>query len=71
MPDNNYVWIVMEDHNQFPIGVFQKRYDLVSFMGDPGLSVPKDKITILRYRPYDHENFTVIDNNTLRAVKNG
>jgi hypothetical protein len=71
MPDNNYVWIVMEDEVSFPIAVFQKRYHLVSWMDDPSNKANKHFYTILRFRPYDHEEYKIIDNDTLRAAKNG
>lgn len=68
MPDNNYVWVVMQEDCSLPIAVFQKRYDLVSFMTNnlelAGL------FTIVRFPPYGGE-WKFIDNNTLRAVKNG
>lgn len=71
MPDNNYVWIVMEDDVSFPVAVFQKRYDLVAWVEDPNIQANLHFYTILRFRPYDHSEYKIIDNITLRAVNNG
>lgn len=69
MPDNNYVWIVMEDGVSFPVGVFQKRYDLVAWMDNPTNYTSVGALTILRFRPYDESEYVIIDNVTLRAKK--
>ena len=68
MPDNNYVWVVVQEDVSLPIAVFQKRYDLVAFMLEhPGRT---HLFTIVRFPPYGGE-WKFIDNDTLRAVKNG
>jgi hypothetical protein len=70
MPDNNYVWIVFEDDVAYPIAVFQKRYHLEGWINEPNNKANKHLYTILRFPPYSGQ-WKVIDNDTLRAVKNG
>lgn len=70
MPDNNYVWVVMQEGVSYPIAVFQKRYHLEGWINEPQQLVRKALFTILRFPPYGGE-WKFIDNDTLRAVKNG
>jgi len=67
MPDETYTWVVMKDGVSFPIGVFQKKYNLRSWIE---LEAYTGDLTILRFPPYaDPGEWVEIDVNTLKAKK--
>lgn len=64
MPDETYTWVVMKDGVSFPIGVFQKKYNLRSWITQEAYI---GDITILRFPPYGrHDQWVEIDPVTLK-----
>lgn len=51
MPDNTYTWVVMRDTSPVPELVFQKKYDLRSWIVGQPEAATYD-ISIYRFPPY-------------------
>lgn len=67
MPDETYTWVLMKDGVSFPIGVFQKKYNLRAFLTAEAYL---EDLTILRFPPYaDPGEWVEIDTVTLKAKK--
>jgi hypothetical protein len=65
MPDNTYVWVVMEEDIEWPVGLFQKKYSLRSWLNRQEHSYVS-RLSVLRFPPYGHAAYVEVDPFTIR-----